>query len=63
MIAKNVVFTKDSEGCSYYVPEDKLSLWESLVNEYGRDGEDMDTPLWAVKSEGKSYVVDIKEEL
>ena len=63
LIAKNVVFTTDGEGNNYYIPEDKIFLWEKLVNEYGRDGEDIDIPSWAVSVEGETFIVDIKEKL
>jgi hypothetical protein len=63
VIASNVIFTDDGEGNKYYIPEDKMFVWDELVNEYGRDGEEFDTPVWAVLVEGECYIVDIKEKL
>ena len=63
MIAKNVMFTTDADGNKYYIPEDKMFVWDDLVDAYGRDGEDANTPDWAVPVEGERYIVDIKEKL
>ena len=64
MIARGVVFTTDGNGHKYYIPEDKMYIWEELVEgQYGSDGEDMDAPSWATPVEGEVYIVDIKEKL
>lgn len=64
MIAKGVIFTTDGNGNTYYIPEDKMFVWEDLVDsQYGLDGADMSIPEWAVPVEGETYIVDIKEKL
>lgn len=64
MIAKGVIFTTDGNGNNYYIPENKMFVWEELVeHQYGRDGADLDAPAWAVSVEGEVYIVDIREKL
>lgn len=63
MIAKGVIFTTDSEGNKYYIPESKMYEWDEVVESYGRDGEEMNIPSWATSVEGEVYIVDIKERL
>lgn len=64
MIAKGVIFTTDGNGNRFYIPEDKMFIWDDLVeSQYGSDVEDMETPDWATPVEGERYIVDIKEKL
>lgn len=64
MIAKGVIFTTDGNGNNFYIPEDKMFIWDEMVEaQYGDDGVDMDTPAWATSVEGEVYIVDIKERL
>jgi hypothetical protein len=64
MIARGVVFTTDGNGNQYYIPEDKMYIWEELVeSQYGSDGKDIEIPSWAKYVEGEVYIVDIKEKL
>ena len=64
MIARGVVFTTDGNGNKYYIPEDKMYIWEELVEgQYGSDGKDIEIPSWAKSVEGEVYIVDIKEKL
>ena len=64
MIARNVMFVTDGNGNEYYIPENKMFIWDELVEgQYGTDGVDLDAPDWAISVEGESYIVDIKEKL
>ncbi len=63
MIAKGVIFTTDGEGNKYYIPEDKMFIWDDLVEYSNLNGVDLDVPVWATPTEGEVYIVDIKERL
>ena len=63
MIARGVIFTSDWEGNKYYIPEDKMFIWDDLVEYSNLNGEDLDVPVWATPIEGEVYIVDIKERL
>lgn len=64
MIAKGVIFTTDGNGNNFYIPEDKMFIWDEMVEaQYGDDGVDLDAPNWAKPVEGEVYIVDIKERL
>lgn len=64
MIAKGVIFTTDGNGNNYYIPENKMFVWEEFIeSQYGGDGADLDAPAWAVGVEGEVYIVDIREKL
>ena len=63
MIARGVIFTTDGEGDKYYIPEDKMFIWDEMIERHYGDSDGFDVPKWATLVEGEVYIVDIKEKL
>lgn len=63
MIAKGVIFTTVGEGDEYYIPEDKMFIWDEMIERNYGDSGGFDVPEWATPVEGGVYIVDIKEKL